>query len=152
MVDPIRSQRLSRRVINRLGRRKQGTAMIEFIFVLPLLLLMVFGIMEFSILFSRLQTLSNAAREGARDAIVFRTNCNAGAVVGEVQTTVVNYAASGGVTVTPADITVTGACSGTGNDTTVQVINAYAFQVVRGFAPGLAPSLNVTGTSVMRNE
>jgi Flp pilus assembly protein TadG len=152
MVDPIRSQRLTRRLAQLATRRKQGTAMIEFIFVLPLLLLMVFGIMEFSIVFSRLQTLSNAAREGARDAIVFRPDCNAGAVTAEVQNTVVTYAASGGITVAAGDVSVNGACTGSGNDTTVQVISNYAFQVVDGFAPGIGPSLNITGTSVMRNE
>ncbi len=126
--------------------------MIEFIFVLPLLLLLVFGIMEFSILFSRLQTVSNAAREGARDAIVFRATCNAGTVASDVRGTVQNYATSGGITIDDADITVTGACGGSGNDATVQVVSTYDFQVVGGFIPGLAPSVDITGTSVMRNE
>jgi len=134
------------------ARRQQGTAMLEFVIVLPLLLLLVFGIMEFSILFSRLQTVSNAAREGARDAIVFRATCNDSTVVSEVRSTVKNYATSGGITLDDADITVTDPCPGSGNDTTVQVVSTYTFQVVGGFLPGLATSIDVTGTSVMRNE
>ena len=126
--------------------------MVELVFILPVLLLLIFGVMEFSVVFSRLQTLTNAAREGARDAIVFRATCNAGTVAGEVLTTVQTYAANGGVTLAPSDITITGACSGSGNDTTVSIVSPYTFQVVDGFAPGLAPSINVTGTSVMRNE
>ncbi len=126
--------------------------MVEMIIVLPVLLLLLFGIIEFSILFSRLQTVTNAAREGARDAVVFRLACNAATVQSEVRDTVQAYAASGGVTVSASDISVTGACSGTNNNTTVQVVSNYAFMVVGGFAPGLAPSIDVTGTSVMRNE
>lgn len=126
--------------------------MVELVIVLPVLLLLLFGIVEFSILFSRLQTVSNAAREGARDAIVFRPNCDAATVQGEVLNTVQNYAASGGVTIDPSMINTTGVCSGSGNNTTVQVVSTYSFQVVGGFAPGLAPSIDVTGRSVMRNE
>jgi Flp pilus assembly protein TadG len=133
-------------------RRQSGTAMVEMIIVLPVLLLLLFGIVEFSILFSRLQTVTNAAREGAREAVVFRLNCNSSTVQDEVRATVQSYTSSGGVIVDPSDISVSGACTGSNNDTTVQVVSNYAFQVVGGFAPGLTPSVNVTGTSVMRNE
>jgi len=126
--------------------------MVEMIIVLPVLLLLLFGIIEFSILFSRLQTVTNAAREGARDAVVFRLVCNAATVQSEVRDTVQAYAASGGVTVTASDISVSGACSGANSNTTVQVVSNYSFKIVGGFAPGLAPSIDVAGTSVMRNE
>jgi Flp pilus assembly protein TadG len=135
-----------------LRNREGGTAMIEMVITLPVLLLLLFGIVEFSILFSRLQTVTNAAREGARDAVVFRLACNAATVQSEVSDTIQAYAASGGVTVSASDISVTGACSGANNNTTVQVVSNYAFKIVGGFAPGLAPSIDVTGTSVMRNE
>ena len=113
--------------------REGGTAMIEFIITLPVLLMLLFGIIEFSILFSRLQTVTNAAREGARDAVQ-------------------SYASSGGVTVNAGDISVAGAYTGSGNNTTVQVVSSYAFQIIGVFAPALTPTINVTGTSVMRNE
>lgn len=127
-------------------------AMVEMVITLPVLLLLLFGIIEFSILFSRLQTVTNAAREGARDAVVFRVACDPATVQNEVRTTVQTYAASGGVAVNASDISVTGACTGANNNTTVQVVSNYAFKVVGGFAPGLAPAIDVTGTSVMRNE
>ena len=152
MVGRMHNLKLTTRGLKSRKKRKGGTAMIEFIITLPVLLMLLFGIIEFSILFSRLQTVTNAAREGARDAVVFRPSCNAATIDGEVRAKVQNYASSGGVTVNAGDISVTGACTGSGNNTTVQVVSSYAFQIIGGFAPALTPTINVTGTSVMRNE
>ena len=45
-----------------------GAAAVEFAIVLPILILLVFGIVQFSIAFNRVQGLQAAAREGARVA------------------------------------------------------------------------------------
>lgn len=45
---------------------QRGAAAVEFAIVLPLLILLVFGIVQFSILYNRKQGLHAAAREGAR--------------------------------------------------------------------------------------
>ena len=57
-------------MIRTLQRRRdqRGAAAIEMAIVLPILILLVFGIIEFSIYFNRLQGLQAAAREGARVA------------------------------------------------------------------------------------
>jgi Flp pilus assembly protein TadG len=47
---------------------ERGAAAVEFAIVLPLLILLVFGIVEFSMLYNRQQGLHAAAREGARIA------------------------------------------------------------------------------------
>jgi hypothetical protein len=47
-----------------------GGAMVEFAIVLPLLLILVFGIIEFGILMYNRAVLSNASREGARYGII----------------------------------------------------------------------------------
>jgi Flp pilus assembly protein TadG len=47
-------------------RTERGAAAVEFAIVLPLLALLLFGIVEFSILYNRQQGLHAAAREGAR--------------------------------------------------------------------------------------
>ncbi len=52
-------------------RRENGTAAIEFAIILPLLLLLVFGIIEFSLLLYNKAMITNASREGARAGIVF---------------------------------------------------------------------------------
>jgi Flp pilus assembly protein TadG len=46
--------------------RERGAAAIEFALVLPLLIVLVFGIVEFSIAYNHKQGLHAAAREGAR--------------------------------------------------------------------------------------
>ena len=45
---------------------ERGAAAVEFALILPLLILLVFGIVQFSIAYNRAQGLHAAAREGAR--------------------------------------------------------------------------------------
>jgi hypothetical protein len=54
----------------RLDRSESGASLVEFAMVLPLLLVLVFGIMESGWLFAQLTETRNAAREGARLAVV----------------------------------------------------------------------------------
>src|SRR6056297_2514825 len=51
-------------------KNRKGQAMVETIFVLPLLFLLIFGIIEFGRIYFTYSILSNAAREGARYAAV----------------------------------------------------------------------------------
>ena len=51
-------------------RNRRGAAIVEFAVVLPLLLLLLFGIIDFGWVFLVRQTLTNAAREGARVAVL----------------------------------------------------------------------------------
>ena len=51
-------------------KKQEGQSLIEFAIVLPVLLLVVFGIIQFGIIFNAQITLTHAAREGARVAVV----------------------------------------------------------------------------------
>ncbi len=51
-------------------KNEQGQAVVEFALLLPILLLLVLGIIQFGIIFSGYITVVSAAREGARVAIV----------------------------------------------------------------------------------
>lgn len=126
--------------------------MLETVIVLPLLLLVLFGIIELSVVLGRWQALSNAAREGARLAIVFRTGCDTPAVEAEVQARVEQYAAALGVTAEQLEVDVVGVCGNRDTTSTVTVRSTYTFRVLPGFASGLAPSLELVTSSVMRNE
>ncbi len=127
-------------------------AMVEMVIILPLLLMLLFAIAELGLVLTKWQTLTNAAREGAREAVVFRTNCDAGTVESEVRTTVKNYAAAGGVALTDGDITVAGACGAMNTDTSVDVAHTYTFIVLPGFAASLNPSVTLSSSATMRNE
>ena len=126
--------------------------MVEMVIITPLLLMMIFAIVEFGVMFGRWQTLSNAAREGARTAIVYRSPCDAATVTTEVRTRVKDYAATLGMTIPDASITVTGACGGTNTTSAVNVTSPYSFRVLPGFASAVNPTINLVGTSTMRNE
>ena len=52
-------------------RNDHGGAMLEFAIVLPLLLILVFGIIEFSLLFYNKSVITNASREAAREGIYY---------------------------------------------------------------------------------
>lgn len=68
------------------GRGDKGQSAVEFALILPVLLLLVFGITEFGRLFIANLTLENAAREGARLGIT-------GASYDEVTTKIVESSA-----------------------------------------------------------
>lgn len=48
----------------------RGQSLIEFVLVLPVILIMLIGMIEFGIMFNSYLTLNNAARDGARMASV----------------------------------------------------------------------------------
>ena len=56
-----------------LARSESGAELIEFSLTLPLLLLIVLGIIEFGFMFREYEVVTNAAREGARIAILTNT-------------------------------------------------------------------------------
>jgi len=63
----LRSRRTS-------SRRSHGQALVEFAFVAPIFLLMLFSMIDFGRYVYYVQILNNAAREGARYAIVNGSN------------------------------------------------------------------------------
>jgi Flp pilus assembly protein TadG len=72
-------------------KNQKGAAAVEFAFILPLLLLFLFGIVEFSILFYNKAMITNASREGARAGIVFAPNR---LLEADIKAVVNNYAAT----------------------------------------------------------
>ena len=53
-------------------RSENGQAMTEFAVVLPLLALLIFGIIQFGLMFNDYLTLTDAVRAGSRKAVVSR--------------------------------------------------------------------------------
>jgi Flp pilus assembly protein TadG len=126
--------------------------MLEMVIVLPLLLLLLFALAEFGIMLGQFLMVNNAAREGARTAIVFRQNCDATTVEAEVVAAVQAYASMLGLTIPATDISSSGLCAGSGSDASVTVNFSYDFDVLPGIAPSIGTMVNLTGASVMRNE
>ena len=111
---------------------ESGAELVEFAMVLPLLLLLIAGITDFALLFQSFQVATNAAREGARLAVLPGYDVNGYAAV---QTRAANYAGSAGLIVKPADVVVVAQPLDLGGGTTtggirVTVPVTYRFWVV----------------------
>jgi Flp pilus assembly protein TadG len=74
---------------------ERGAELVEFALVFPTLLLVILGIIDFGFLFQRYEVVTNAAREGARIAVLpdYQANVQANA-----QARVTQYLTAGGLT------------------------------------------------------
>jgi Flp pilus assembly protein TadG len=81
---------------------EQGQTMTEFALVLPVLCLLIFGVIQFGILFNNYVTLTDGVRAGARKAAVSR---QAGNPTGDAIAAVRNSA--GGLDQSKLNVTVT---------------------------------------------
>ena len=146
------------------GMSERGTSLVEFALVLPLLLIITFGIIEFSVMLYDQQVITNAAREGARRGIVRLTDIGAGVPVTDIETTVRNAAEphliSFLATPTPPTIEVTceGAAGGCpnidsfGDDLAVRVTYNFQYLVIGNLVPGLGEGINLSSTATMKCE
>ena len=81
------------------ARGERGAALVEFTLVLPMLLALVCGIVDFGRLFQSWITITNAAREGAR---LGATHASSGAISARVITTTGTPGSTPNITVTNA--------------------------------------------------
>lgn len=81
--------------VRRPGER--GAALVEFAFVAPILLILLFGIVEFAVAFNRAQAVEASAREGARLASISTTT--SGDVTTRVNDALAGIALDGAVSV-----------------------------------------------------
>jgi Flp pilus assembly protein TadG len=95
-------------------RGEQGQAMTEFALVLPVLVVVLFAIVQFGIVFNHFVALTDAVRAGARKAAVSRQTNDPVAVAKNAV-----IAAGGNIAIDPSDITVTSDWQA-GDDVTVK--------------------------------
>ncbi|HET9252934.1 MAG TPA: TadE/TadG family type IV pilus assembly protein [Candidatus Eisenbacteria bacterium] len=135
------------------GRRNQrpaphpesGVALIEFAFVLPILLVLAMGMLDFGRAFHTKSLLDQAAREGARVAVVTTPDLDI------VQNRVSAVLASGGIT--PTSVTVDGPDAA--NMVTVTVNATFTFITPGVFAlvgGSYGNTIPMAGQTVMRFE
>ncbi len=137
----------------------KGASAVEFALVLPILVVLVFGIIEFSLVLYDKAMITNASREGARAGIVFRTD----PVIGnyspltnsEVESIVNQYLSNHLITFggpTSATTTVTRNGSGMGSELKISVGYSYTFLVLPNFITNLTGGINLTADTAMRME
>lgn len=137
----------------RYRRRDSGQALVEVAIALPILLGLLVGIFEFARAYNVKQVITNAAREGAREAVLPSTTTTAPV------TAVVNARlsdagiSSATITYNPADVN-----QGTGTAISVTVSMNYTFvfigPVMQLMAPGSPDpgTITLTSTATMRKE
>lgn len=144
-------------------KSESGAELIEFALVFPVLLMVVLGIVDFGFLFQRMEVVTNAAREGARIAVL------PGYEVADVRARVCNYVQTGGVPTTGAcpaptnpainvDMAYsipmpTGTAALTGKRVEVVYTHEYLFiGPVAGWFGGSFTSVPIRGVAIMRDE
>jgi Flp pilus assembly protein TadG len=137
-------------------RSERGAELIEFALVLPLLLFIIMGLIDFGFLFQRFEVVTNAAREGARMAVL------PGYATADVEARVQNYVSSGGLATTSTNpsVAVTNVTIPTGGGPVMQgkqVVVTYTSSYlflgpVAGWFGGTFTSANLTGKAIMRDE
>jgi len=120
-------------------KHRRGAALVEFALVSTLLLMLVFGMIDFGLAFSDLLALNQIAREAARSA----------ALGGSAQAAVTDWA--GRLHLKTEQIQVTSTVEGTTTDPRVVVTLTYPHQWISGKLLGLQDR-NLVATMVMRKE
>jgi Flp pilus assembly protein TadG len=127
-------------------REDRGAAAVEFALISPLLFLLLFGIIEFGRAWNVRQTLTDAAREGARVAVVNNNMMLQATLQDSVVKVVRNAATRAGLDLTKLTVNHTGV--GTGLTANIQV----EYQYVPMINLVLKDPITMKTASVMRNE
>ena len=141
--------------MNKRMRSERGAALIEAAMIMPMILLISVGIFEFGRAYQTSQVLTNAAREGARLAVL------EGPTDADVRARVNQYVTDGGLTsLSDANIQINRLAPLTGSATASTVTITYPFEfmvlnpVVRLIAPASTTGapITLTAATLMRNE
>jgi Flp pilus assembly protein TadG len=122
--------------------RDRGAAAVEFALVLPLLLLIVFGIIDFGRAYNAQIELTQAAREGVRLAALSQSN-------------VVSRTQAAASPLTSVGVTVTACAAGSTGDAVVKTTYTFTFitpvSAIAGlFGSSFGTSMSMSGQAVMR--
>jgi Flp pilus assembly protein TadG len=138
-------------------RSERGAELIEFALIVPLLVFVIMALVDFGFLLQRFEVVNNAAREGARMAVL-----PGGYVTADVEARVLNYISTAGVpyaqgnptvVVTNFNIPAGGAATMPGKRVQVNYSSAYLFLgPLAGWFGGSFTSANITAVAIMRNE
>lgn|SRR5574341_428480 len=129
---------------------ERGAVAAEFALLLPVLLTILFGIIEFGMIMYGREVVTNASREGARAGIVQRIPP---LTAGEITTVATNYLTGTGIN--PADVVITVPASGGITGTPVTVTATYNYPWLIPYIPtmlGLPAPLPIAMSTTMLHE
>ena len=131
-------------------RSESGASAVEFALLLPVLMLILFGIIEFGLALHRQSILTNASREGARLGIVLSIPPITDAAI---NARIDTYLTSAGIT--PGNVTrnspIIPPSPVTGTPVIVTLTLPYTYAVLPGLT-SITPTINLVAQTVMRHE
>lgn len=146
-------------------KNQKGAAAVEFVVVLPLLLMLIFGMIEFGLLIYNKAMITNASREAARAGVVYATNPNDGSLarrsLADLEQIVNYYCAQYLITFGPSPGPQTFAQTSNGSTPqsmasgdrlTVRVIYHYDFLLLPAFISSLVGGSTLEAITTMRAE
>ena len=152
-----------RGLVRRLLRGRRGQSLVEFSLVLPILLIMVFGIIDFGLGLRSYISLTNATREGARFAAVgnpagsFPSQCNGTTTTTVIGRTCVAVEGLNRSNITSVTVTYPNG-QGPGNSVIVSANYTYQYitplgDIIHFFSGGaLTETLSLSTSTDMRLE
>lgn len=129
---------------------ERGAAATEFALLLPVFLMILFGIIEFGMIMYGREVVTNAAREGARAGIVQGPPKR---TAGDITTIANTYLTGTGIS--QADVTFTPTGVGLASPNTLTVTAVYNYNFLIPYIPnvlGVPNPLVITTQAVMRHE
>jgi Flp pilus assembly protein TadG len=130
------------------ARHRRGQALVEFALILPAILLLVVGMLEFARAWNLHQVMTDAAREGARRAVLANSVMDQDSVRAAMWRHLAQFgydpgysSVMSGTTITPID-----SFKQSGANITIQLSLPYRFFIL----PGMAITMRTAFT--MRNE
>jgi Flp pilus assembly protein TadG len=125
-------------------RSDRGAAALELALVLPLLLTVVFGLVDFARAYNAQQAVTASAREGVRIVALNGTDADAAARA---------KAAGAPIPASDLSVAITKKCSAGSPGTAAHVTVTYTFHFLTplpAFVPGLGSTRTLTGQGEMR--
>jgi Flp pilus assembly protein TadG len=128
---------------------ENGVMAVESALLLPILITLVAGAIEFGFALYFQEVITNASREAARAGIVIG---DPRPTDGEIRSVALAYLTNFGVSCEASCILVTGAQGDTGADLTVGVEVPYRFAILSGFIEGFVNDITLRAVTTMKHE
>ncbi len=135
-----------------LQRDEGGIAALEFVLMFPFLMMVLFGIIDVSMILSDKAVITNASREAARAGVVLRTTPWSSA---QIQAVALNYTQNNlvtGGTPTAASAVASYASQTSGSPLTVTVTYTYQGLMLGSISSVIAGPVTIKAVTVMNYE
>lgn len=130
-------------------RGEDGAMTVEFALLLPILVMLIAGILEFGLTLYLQEVITNASREAARAGIVIG---DPRPTAEEVMNVALTYLTNFGVSCEISCVSVTGAQGNSGDDLTVRVDLPYHFMMLPSFIDGFVGEITLRAATTMKQE